>query len=67
MDIGSFIPLNYKVLAPSQVVGNGISEPSTVGIVGWWLKVIQEITNEQTHGLRTLKKPEDQTASSNLL
>ncbi len=26
-------PIIYKVLAPSQVVGNGISEPSTVGSI----------------------------------
>ena len=27
-------PVIYKVFAPSQVVGNGISEPSTVGMLG---------------------------------
>ena len=27
-------PVIYRVFAPSQVVGNGISEPSTVGMLG---------------------------------
>ncbi len=30
VEVGSWNPIIHKVLAPSQVVGNGISEPSTV-------------------------------------
>ncbi len=34
VEVGSWNPIIYRVLAPSQVVGNGISEPSTVSGLG---------------------------------
>ena len=33
----------YNVLAPSQVVGLGISEPSTVGFVFFWAVLIASV------------------------